>query len=789
MQEIMEVMPSENAQRGWGGIILHWLRLTLPISSNVKRQRSAMDEGVDEGVWHGLSVGEMLESKPKLKRGRSFRDGQIRQGTWKRTKTNDSAEDLPLHIHAQTGTRQGPVMLKGKSGSHEERRPDLPTPPVLARRVSSRPPEERKQRAEMLHQRMHEDLQWRHKLVIVLVGLPARGKSFVGSKVVGFLKWQGIAARVFNAGSYRRESMVGQKMDAQFFASNVSENGPSPLDDIAMKVLEQALDWLAQGGDVAVFDATNSTRERRTKVLNACIQRSHRLSVLFVESICKNPEQLRRNLISKVAHSPDYRHMPLEEALADLRKRIANYELRYRSIGPEEIDCSYIQLMDSFSHVVCNKIHGRLQHLCAEFFMSIHLKPRSIYLVRAGAHDIMARLKSHDAAPLPRPRVCGIPGVNFALPLARTLSSSPRTIAPRTLASAPHSPPSRSLPKVPSEKELQASTGISTQRAGGRAGSSGGASKSSLDNGRTEAYGSSSIPTGTSNELLAKEELSTFAIGSAALPLSEPGARFADWLGSFMRAELERKDKEEETGPPEVRRLTGPSSSSSSSSPSSSSSSSSSSSTTTTTTSTTTTSGAATTTVPTDPSRPPANPASSHLQIFVSPLARALETADPVVHQVPGAEMREDYALRMLDTGICHGLSLREVQELYPAEHKAWTEDKFHYRFPGGESQRDLVGQLLPVVLELERQEGPTMVVSHLSTLQVLYGYFLGLEVDPEEYWDLAIPQHCVVRMTPHHYGWLETRFTYTESISEDAESIDYSVKAEEIHHSTKFYK
>ena len=57
-----------------------------------------------------------------------------------------------------------------------------------------------------------------------MVGLPARGKSYLSAKAVSFLKWQGLTAEVFNVGRYRREqTSVEQSGRADFFASR--ENG------------------------------------------------------------------------------------------------------------------------------------------------------------------------------------------------------------------------------------------------------------------------------------------------------------------------------------------------------------------------------------------------------------------------------------------------------------------------------------------------------------------------------------------------------------------------------------
>lgn len=46
------------------------------------------------------------------------------------------------------------------------------------------------------------------RLVICLVGLPGRGKSFISRKLQTFLKWRGTACEVFNVGKYRRQAQA-----------------------------------------------------------------------------------------------------------------------------------------------------------------------------------------------------------------------------------------------------------------------------------------------------------------------------------------------------------------------------------------------------------------------------------------------------------------------------------------------------------------------------------------------------------------------------------------------------
>ena len=43
------------------------------------------------------------------------------------------------------------------------------------------------------------------KLVLFMVGLPARGKSYIAKKLKRYLSWLGYHTHVFNVGNYRRE--------------------------------------------------------------------------------------------------------------------------------------------------------------------------------------------------------------------------------------------------------------------------------------------------------------------------------------------------------------------------------------------------------------------------------------------------------------------------------------------------------------------------------------------------------------------------------------------------------
>jgi broad specificity phosphatase PhoE len=57
-------------------------------------------------------------------------------------------------------------------------------------------------------------------------------------------------------------------------------------------------------------------------------------------------------------------------------------------------------------------------------------------------------------------------------------------------------------------------------------------------------------------------------------------------------------------------------------------------------------------------------------------------------------------------------------QQAYPDDFANRDEDKFNYRYRGGESYRDVVVRLEPVIMELERQEN-ILIIGHQASLEV----------------------------------------------------------------------
>lgn len=146
------------------------------------------------------------------------------------------------------------------------------------------------------------------------------------------------------------------------------------------------------------------------------------------------------------------------------------------------------------------------------------------------------------------------------------------------------------------------------------------------------------------------------------------------------------------------------------------------------------------------------------LAVYTSTYARSIESAAPLAEDAVVYE--EMSSLNAMDMGAFAYMRLSEVQNLYPAELENWYKSRYRYRLPGAESYQDLALALEPLVMELERQVCPCVVISHSSTLQVLYGYFLGLQRHPDDYYKNKIELHTVVELLPSAYGWEENRFS-----------------------------
>ncbi|XP_023564186.1 6-phosphofructo-2-kinase/fructose-2,6-bisphosphatase 1 isoform X3 [Octodon degus] len=196
--------------------------------------------------------------------------------------------------------------------------------------------------------------------MVIMVGLPARGKTYISTKLTRYLNWIGTPTKVFNLGQYRREAVSYKNYE--FF---LPDNMEALLirKQCALAALKDVHDYLShEEGHVAVF---------------------------FIESICNDPDIIAENIKQVKLGSPDYIDCDREKVLEDFLKRIECYEVNYQPLDDElDSHLSYIKIFDVGTRYMVNRVQDHIQSRTVYYLMNIHVTPRSIYLCRHGESEL-----------------------------------------------------------------------------------------------------------------------------------------------------------------------------------------------------------------------------------------------------------------------------------------------------------------------------------------------------------------------------------------------------------------
>jgi broad specificity phosphatase PhoE len=226
------------------------------------------------------------------------------------------------------------------------------------------------------------------KLVLSMVGLPARGKTFMARRLKRHLSWMGYRVEIFNVGNYRRKT-AGAKQEHGFFdpANPDGEQKRAAaatlaLDDMITQLLSDTL-------DIGIFDATNTTVRRRQWLISSLAAADPSFRVVFVELVCSDEAIIRSNVRDTKLKSPDYAGVPEDEAVRDFLARIDHYASIYEPLGdsPLEADTAYIKLIDVGRTMIAHRINGFLNSRIMFFCSNLHITPRPIWFTRHGESE------------------------------------------------------------------------------------------------------------------------------------------------------------------------------------------------------------------------------------------------------------------------------------------------------------------------------------------------------------------------------------------------------------------
>lgn len=209
-------------------------------------------------------------------------------------------------------------------------------------------------------------------------------KKILNSPVIHFVFF---LSAVFNLGEYRRHKTSAYKNHDFFRPDN--QEAMAIRAQCAIEALKDVCQWLESGGEVAVFDATNSTTDRRKVIYDTVVEKMG-FKLFFVESICDDPTIIEQNIMEVKVSSPDYYNMNKDAVLIDFLKRIEHYQEKYEPLDEDiEKHVSFMKIYNTGQKVVVHKHEGHVQARIVYYLMNIHITPRTIYLTRVSS------LKSH----------------------------------------------------------------------------------------------------------------------------------------------------------------------------------------------------------------------------------------------------------------------------------------------------------------------------------------------------------------------------------------------------------
>jgi broad specificity phosphatase PhoE/predicted kinase len=215
-----------------------------------------------------------------------------------------------------------------------------------------------------------------NKLYIVMVGLPARGKSTIANKIKEDLKHNSIKALIFNNGDLRRKLVPTINTSIAEFYDPENREGMAIREKIAMINMEKARNYLRDGGDVAILDATNASLARRKKIQSYLNDHP----MLFIECINDNEEILDASIWRKIEAS-EFSHLTSEDAIRSFEKRISYYVSIYTPLRAES---NFVKIDSLNKKVMQEEIKDNIPYYdqIRDFLVTDAVK--HLYLVRHG---------------------------------------------------------------------------------------------------------------------------------------------------------------------------------------------------------------------------------------------------------------------------------------------------------------------------------------------------------------------------------------------------------------------
>ncbi|KAJ9463908.1 6-phosphofructo-2-kinase/fructose-2 [Diplonema papillatum] len=221
--------------------------------------------------------------------------------------------------------------------------------------------------------------------VIVTVGLPGRGKSYIARRIMRFLSWLGLKTCVFQVRGYRRKQEGKVLKHSPEFFDHGNEENSKIRDQVVENAIDDMIEWLRQGGNVGIMDGQNVQQKRRDLIYKKLSTVLDGDRILFLEVDESNKDRLANYKDMTLKCSSSYSDFAsLEEASEDFDRRAEYYR---KAQEPLSADSPFIKMENGGSDLVLNKVHGYLPCRVCNFLMNVNLSMQPIFLSRHGQSE------------------------------------------------------------------------------------------------------------------------------------------------------------------------------------------------------------------------------------------------------------------------------------------------------------------------------------------------------------------------------------------------------------------
>lgn len=133
------------------------------------------------------------------------------------------------------------------------------------------------------------------------------------------------------------------------------------------------------------------------------------------------------------------------------------------------------------------------------------------------------------------------------------------------------------------------------------------------------------------------------------------------------------------------------------------------------------------------------------IKVITSNMLRTNMTAELFINKIKNDKFKE------IDAGIFEHYTYDKIKKENIIEFNKRKEDKYNYRYPKGESYKDLEERIIPEFRKLLESESSFLLIAHNAVLRVIFGYLYSMNETSIPF--LEIPLHAIFKIEIYEDG------------------------------------